>query len=32
MSELDFEARHVVFQTPGKTDYVEKIVRTVPGQ
>ena len=27
MSELDFEARHVVFQTPGQTGYVEKVVK-----
>ncbi len=32
MSEADFEARHVVFQTPGQTDYVETIVRKVLGQ
>jgi hypothetical protein len=27
MSELDFEVRHVVFQTPGETGYVEKVVK-----
>lgn len=27
MSELDFEARHVVFRTPGQTGYVEKVVK-----
>ena len=31
MSEVDFEARHVVFQTPGQTGYIEKIVRRTLG-
>ena len=31
MSEVDFEARHVVFQTPGQTGYVEKVVRGTLG-
>ena len=29
MSELDFEQRHIVFQEPGKTEYVERIIRAV---